>query len=174
MIVAIAVGRSGLNALLVASQVVLSIVLPFVVFPLIYLTSSKTIMKVRKPRASPPDTPLETPTMPTLPMTAAAIAELDSRGQIDDVLETSIHTAAPNVESEKSPHVDVQEEKREEPEVVLNVLEADEETAPSEEPEAEFIDYSNAWCVTVIAYAIFIVVLAANLYVIVTLAREDS
>ncbi|KXN84965.1 Manganese transporter pdt1 [Leucoagaricus sp. SymC.cos] len=49
MIVAIVVGRNGINALLVLSQVILSIALPFVTFPLIYCTSSKTIMRVRKP-----------------------------------------------------------------------------------------------------------------------------
>jgi metal iron transporter len=49
MVVAIAVGRPGINTLLVASQVALSIVLPFVAFPLIWLTSSKSVMRVKKP-----------------------------------------------------------------------------------------------------------------------------
>ena len=52
MVVAISVGRDGINSLLVASQVVLSIVLPFVAFPLIYLTSSEVVMRVR---VTPPD-----------------------------------------------------------------------------------------------------------------------
>lgn len=47
--VAIVVGRSGVDTLLVASQVVLSIVLPFIISPLLYCTSSKAIMRVRKP-----------------------------------------------------------------------------------------------------------------------------
>ena len=50
MVVAIAVGRSGVDALLVASQVALSIVLPFITFPLLYLTNSKEVMAVKKPR----------------------------------------------------------------------------------------------------------------------------
>ncbi|KAG5636502.1 hypothetical protein H0H81_007812, partial [Sphagnurus paluster] len=49
MVVAIAVGRSGIDSLLVVSQVVLSIVLPFITVPLVYLTSSKAIMSVRVP-----------------------------------------------------------------------------------------------------------------------------
>ncbi|KAK7453194.1 Manganese transporter smf1 [Stygiomarasmius scandens] len=49
MAVAIAMGKPGIDALLVASQVVLSIVLPFVTAPLIYLTASKKIMRARKP-----------------------------------------------------------------------------------------------------------------------------
>jgi len=49
MIMAVSVGRPGLNAMLVASQVVLSLVLPFIVFPLVWLTSSRTVMRVRVP-----------------------------------------------------------------------------------------------------------------------------
>jgi len=49
MAVAVAVGRYGIDTMLVASQVVLSIVLPFIIFPLMWLTSSKSIMRVRKP-----------------------------------------------------------------------------------------------------------------------------
>ncbi|KAG8687889.1 hypothetical protein FRC11_006429 [Ceratobasidium sp. 423] len=49
MVVAIAVGRQGIDTLLVASQVALSIVLPFVIFPLVYLTSSDAVMSVPTP-----------------------------------------------------------------------------------------------------------------------------
>jgi metal iron transporter len=52
MTVAIVMGRSGIDTLLVASQVVLSITLPFITYPLIYCTSSKTIMSVRRPRST--------------------------------------------------------------------------------------------------------------------------
>ncbi|KAF9472570.1 natural resistance-associated macrophage protein, partial [Pholiota conissans] len=48
MAVALIVGRQGIDTLLVASQVILAIVLPFVTFPLLYCTSSKAIMSVRK------------------------------------------------------------------------------------------------------------------------------
>jgi metal iron transporter len=51
IIVAAATGRNGVNQLLVASQVVLSIVLPFMIFPLVWLTSSKDIMSVKDPVA---------------------------------------------------------------------------------------------------------------------------
>ena len=54
MVVALAMGRSGIDQLLVASQVVLSIVLPFVIFPLMWLTTSKKIMSVKR---SEPDLP---------------------------------------------------------------------------------------------------------------------
>ncbi|CAE6495002.1 unnamed protein product [Rhizoctonia solani] len=48
-VVAVTVGRQGIDFLLVASQVALSIVLPFVIFPLVYLTSQDSIMQVAKP-----------------------------------------------------------------------------------------------------------------------------
>jgi metal iron transporter len=48
-IVAVTVGKQGIDVLLVASQVALSIVLPFVIFPLVYLTSQESIMQVAKP-----------------------------------------------------------------------------------------------------------------------------
>ncbi len=47
VVVAIAVGREGIDSLLVISQVILSLVLPFVALPLIWMTSSKKVMKVR-------------------------------------------------------------------------------------------------------------------------------
>lgn len=46
MIVASAVGRTGLGAVLNASQVALSILLPFVTAPLIYFTTFKKFMRV--------------------------------------------------------------------------------------------------------------------------------
>ena len=54
MAVALALGRSGIDQLLVASQVVLSIVLPFVMFPLLWLTTNKEIMSVKKPESDLP------------------------------------------------------------------------------------------------------------------------
>lgn len=61
MVVAIAVGRPGINVLLVGSQVALSVVLPFVAFPLILLTSTKSVMRVRKPHAPEAEKPSPNP-----------------------------------------------------------------------------------------------------------------
>jgi metal iron transporter len=47
IIIAGAVGKKGLNATLAATQVVLSVILPFVAAPLIYFTSRKKYMVVR-------------------------------------------------------------------------------------------------------------------------------
>jgi metal iron transporter len=54
MVVAVAVGPSGVNTMLVASQVVLSIALPFIIFPLVWLTSSRTVMRVYVPASTRP------------------------------------------------------------------------------------------------------------------------
>ena len=47
VVVAIAVGRDGLTQMLVASQVMLSVVLPFVIFPLVWLCADEKVMMVR-------------------------------------------------------------------------------------------------------------------------------
>jgi metal iron transporter len=99
MTVAIVMGRSGIDTLLVASQVVLSVTLPFVTYPLIYCTSSKAIMSVRKPRS------------------------------VDTLSDESI------------------------------VEEADDET----------VDFSSGWVMTGFGVTIWLVVVAANLYVLITL-----
>ncbi|CAG8718305.1 11214_t:CDS:1, partial [Scutellospora calospora] len=46
MVIASIRGRSGLNDLLVASQVALSLQLPFAVIPLVWFTSNKRFMQV--------------------------------------------------------------------------------------------------------------------------------
>ncbi|KAK0219901.1 hypothetical protein IW262DRAFT_987991, partial [Armillaria fumosa] len=45
--VAIAIGRSGINTLVVASQVFWSLVLPFIVFALFWLTTPRHVMSVK-------------------------------------------------------------------------------------------------------------------------------
>ncbi|ORY04321.1 natural resistance-associated macrophage protein [Basidiobolus meristosporus CBS 931.73] len=46
MVVAIVAGSKGLNEVLIASQVILSLQLPFAVIPLVLFTSSKTVMQL--------------------------------------------------------------------------------------------------------------------------------
>jgi metal iron transporter len=104
MTVAIVVGRSGIDTLLVASQVVLSMALPFITFPLIYCTSSKAIMSVRKPRS------------------VDTVSGADAMEEADD----------------------------------------------------EMVDFSSGWVATAIGATIWLVVVAANLYVIVSLAMGNE
>ncbi|CAK5280690.1 unnamed protein product [Mycena citricolor] len=58
-VVAVVVGRPGVDTLLVASQVILAIVLPFITFPLIFLTSSKSTMLVRREHSDPTQTAVD-------------------------------------------------------------------------------------------------------------------
>ena len=68
MVVALALGRSGIDQLLIASQVVLSIVLPFVMLPLLWLTTSKKIMSVKKSKSDLPTLTADSlPSNPDLP-----------------------------------------------------------------------------------------------------------
>ncbi|KZP04132.1 Nramp-domain-containing protein [Athelia psychrophila] len=135
LIIAAAGGRSGLNGLLVASQVILSVSLPFVTLPLIYLTSSKAIMSVRVPVPPAPARPL--------PMSAPRLPPTD--------LETEVASHNPN-----------------------NLSNA--ETVEAEgQAEERVVDYSNGWVATGLGVVIWLVMVAANGYVLVTLALgEDS
>lgn len=78
MVVALAVGRKGIDDLLVGSQVALSIVLPFVTFPLVFLTSSKKIMTVRRRRVR------SQPTKPSADQGMEKIRDSDEVGSVDE------------------------------------------------------------------------------------------
>ncbi|KAG1886046.1 smf Mn2+ and Fe2+ transporter [Suillus subluteus] len=113
MTVAIVVGPNGINFLLVVTQVILSIILPFVIFPLIYLTSSSRIMRVHKT--------------------------------------ASEHTViSPGVEAHSLP--------------VVTSLD-DPERIQTE----DFVDFSSGKFMMSIGWLIWLVILAANVYVLVTL-----
>ncbi|OJT03088.1 Manganese transporter pdt1 [Trametes pubescens] len=83
LIVAAAVGRAGIDTLLVASQVILSIVLPFIVFPLVYLTSSRSIMSVRKPKKLRPEDP-DVDELPAGAVTPADSEEKEEPTRVDN------------------------------------------------------------------------------------------
>jgi metal iron transporter len=123
MVVAIVVGRSGIDTLLVASQVVLSIVLPFVTFPLLYCTANKVIMSVRKSR------------------------RIDAISGGDDTL-TAVEL----------------------PPALRNRDAVEVENSGDAELE-EMVDYSNNKVTIAAGIAIWLIVVAANVYVIVELAR---
>jgi metal iron transporter len=123
MAIAIALGIPGVNALLVASQVVLSIVLPFVILPLLYCTSNKAIMSVRKTRTEVIDTPKDT------------LAAIDL------------------------PSEELVQPRDQDPSIVER----------AEVNEDEMVDYSNNKFVIAIGVLSWLIIVAANLYVIVEL-----
>ncbi|KAG2350940.1 smf Mn2+ and Fe2+ transporter [Suillus weaverae] len=118
MTVAIVVGPNGINFLLVASQVILSIILPFIIFPLICLTSSSRIMRVRK----------------TAP----------EHKVVSPCVEAS---SLPAITSDSDPEI-VQTE--------------------------DFVDFSSGKLMTSLGWLIWSVILAANLYVLVTLGMGQG
>lgn len=115
IIVAVVMGKPGINSLLVASQVVLSIVLPFVTFPLLYCTASKAIMSVRKSTAD----------------------ELNASATLSNFV-----PPAP--------------------------LQRDGSTAEKADDD-EMVDYSNNKITNVVGGIIWFIIVAANIYAIVTL-----
>lgn len=141
MIVAISSGESGINALLIASQVVLSVVLPFVAFPLIYLTSSKMVMAVKTPKLMQEKLADDSP-IPSHP--------------ISDTLHKSplpVTTCITTVE--RKPGCD------------------DPIKHPSPQ-EYDIVDFSSGYLLTTVAYAIWVVILAANIYAIAMLGMGDT
>lgn len=127
---AVSVGREGINTLLVASQVALSVVLPFIAFPLIYLTSSEVVMRVRKPP------------QPLVEIEEMSIQD-ESRESIEIAQEQESKAMAHKVETAS---------------VVIH----------------ETIDYSNGRLLSAVSYAIWSVVLVANVYAIVMLAMRKT
>ncbi|KAL4243096.1 NRAMP family protein [Abortiporus biennis] len=157
MVVAIAVGKDGIDVLLVASQVALSIVLPFVAFPLIWLTSSKEIMRI----------PVETDDtdasiLPSPDIDEVVTNELPVLGIFE---ETHSNVQDTSIAGDDKIEID---EKAEEHATVTHL-----DVIPPSDVESvvedESIDFSNGWLLTLLVSLIFLIVLAANLYVIVML-----
>ncbi|KIK49560.1 Nramp transporter [Suillus luteus UH-Slu-Lm8-n1] len=153
MIVAISSGGAGINALLIGSQVVLSVVLPFVAFPLIYLTSSKMVMTVKTPKV------IQEKVIDTLPIpsthTVSLVSDAMSTHQRPLPVTTDIDVVERNLENHdgsiKHPS-----------------------TQACGTQEYGVVDFSNGYIVTVLACAIWVVVLIANVYAIVMLAMGQT
>jgi metal iron transporter len=119
MTVAIVVGPNGINFLLVVTQVILSIILPFIIFPLVYLTSSSRIMRVRK---TAPENTVISPGVVAHSLTVVTSSDGD-------------------------------------PEIVQT---------------EEFVDFSSGKVMTSLGWLIWLVILAANVYVLVTLGMGQD
>lgn len=113
--IAVSIGKPGINALLVISQVILSIVLPFVAVPLLYCTSNKAIMSVQRTRTS-------------------------------EMIDASVTPASPDSEVQDASMVE-----------------------RAEVNEDRVVDYSNNKFVIAFAVLSWLIIVAANLFVIVEL-----
>lgn len=134
LVVAIAVGRDGIDSLLVISQVALSVCLPFVTLPLLLLTSSHAVMSVRRSREDGARGP------PT-----SEVLAVGKKGS--------------------SPHLGTDDEKREKD----DQKEADAAPGDVERAEDEMVSFANGKVVVVIGWILWLLVVVANVYVLVSL-----
>ncbi|KAF9254239.1 natural resistance-associated macrophage protein [Marasmius fiardii PR-910] len=152
MTVAVAVGRDGIDSLLVISQVVLSVVLPFITFPLIYLTSRKEVMRVRARRPELIHSPESFSTI------RDAVESKDQEKELREVRREEVDV----VETLSEP-VQIEPRGPESPSYLAT-------TDSEAHPQDEYVYFNNGVIVILIGWAIWLLVLAANTFVIVTLA----
>ena len=184
VVVAIAVGRPGIDTLLVASQVALAIVLPFVAAPLIWLTSSKSVMSVRKPapdeQASGDSARSPTDSAADSPVDSAAASVLATASphlpaplplpvpSLPDGIEEVHLSAGHSLGSLDEKHLDEKHAtvvaEKHEPHRLHYI-----DSEASSFDEEQYVSFAG-WIVTSLAYLIFFVILAANMYAIVMLA----
>ncbi|VDB85875.1 unnamed protein product [Peniophora sp. CBMAI 1063] len=188
LIVATAVGRKGIDALLVISQVVLSIVLPFVVLPLVYFASDPTIMGVNRPiLPSPPTTqsaaaPI-TITEKSLASTASSTSTSTPRISTDLELFASFVNSADSAEDALRDDCSintaqwlgetssVSEDAGSRADVITEVAVA---LDHEDRDVTEEVDYSNGLVMKGIGYLFWIVIVVANVYALVELAVGNT
>ncbi|KAJ4482297.1 natural resistance-associated macrophage protein-domain-containing protein [Lentinula aciculospora] len=176
MVVAIAFGRPGINALLVISQVILSIVLPFITLPLVYLTSSQKFMTVtRQSNTSPSMIPagFEKGSSSHIPGNTAC-RNLEEGCYSNSYLKNpkpayldpsspDIACIEPNITSScETVAIDI---------VNTAIPGAVIETHNS---HVQKVDYSNNMFITILLCGVWIVIAAANVYAIVALAQGQN
>jgi metal iron transporter len=169
MVVAIAMGRRGIDGLLIASQVVLSVVLPFVTFPLLWCTSSKAIMSVRKAKRTT-DTSSPTADLPTLVATPPTYSPPVGKDTATSptLAPPSPPQSPPTPGSPSGPLLgkgatSTTPSSGKIPDSPKGVEAAEED---------EMVDYSNNKVAIVIGAIIWLVVVAANVYVLVDLGIQ--
>ncbi|KAH7873259.1 natural resistance-associated macrophage protein-domain-containing protein [Lentinula edodes] len=186
MAVAIAFGRPGINALLVISQVILSIVLPFITLPLLYLTSSKKFMSVERPcsccptNSSPEMIPADLERVPSHPHEFSGNSDAPCHD-----LEEGYHSDPSIEDSDKSSHPIapssdlcwIASNTTKSCEIVVNATANVDTSAVVIEAHrchGTQIDYSNNMFITFLLCGVWIVIAAANVYAIVALAMGQS
>ncbi|WVQ94443.1 hypothetical protein IAU59_001522 [Kwoniella sp. CBS 9459] len=191
-IVASAVGPKGMNTMLVASQVLLSIVLPTVIFPLVYLCSTAEIMTVQGPEidsesehGSGNGIPMTTlgPSEPRAPQTPQAQSPLleaasetfprpsartveEEAGIRDTLSSGAAHVPPPGIRTRMRSSAGMDAN------LSLSVEQVEE--GMSSTPSRRSKSYVSPKWVTALGYALFGVVVLANMYVIVQLGLGNG
>jgi len=151
VIIAAALGRAGVSALLVISQVVLSIVLPFVVFPLLWLCSSKDIMSVK---------------------TALGGSTAHKRGAAS---QSSFGSSTVEGVTESWSELDVSDPQRwQDSQTTLARASGDALRTVDVEAAQETVDYSMGKVAMVFGWSMWLLIVLANGYAIVTLALGEN
>lgn len=174
VIISVALGRSGLDTLLIASQVVLSLILPFVVFPLVWITSRRSgIMRVWIPTDDPGRTRGEAELLLDLPRcpSPAAGTPVASRPSSPPAMPSAklprtISLPPPSPSPSPVPGLRTQHY----PPLVASPRVSSDDRTPAPPLPGRYEDFSSPWYVTVLGYVLFTIMLAANVYVIVQLA----
>ena len=150
MAIAIGLGMPGINALLVASQVVLSIVLPFIISPLLYCTSKKAIMSVCKTRTRTPSG------------MRRMIGDSDITPEVTVTVIDVLPLEEPVPVLQPEPRVRVHQDSSSAERAVV--------TASDDlDDDSEMVDYSNNKVVIGIGIVSWLIIVVANVYVIVQL-----
>ncbi|CCK68926.1 divalent metal ion transporter SMF2 KNAG_0B04920 [Huiozyma naganishii CBS 8797] len=150
LILVLVAGRNGLSGALNASQVVLSLLLPFVSAPLIYFTSNKEVMRVQTNHHNNCQQP---------PRRSTARKSLDGDDENSFPLEDMTLTSS----SSQVPHAPLQQEQ----EIAARDVSGD--TAL-----AEYKDMSNGTVTTVAAVLVWLLVSALNMYMLISFARGQD
>ncbi|RXW16604.1 hypothetical protein EST38_g9254 [Candolleomyces aberdarensis] len=170
-IVAVAIGRPGVDALLVASQVVLSIVLPFITFPLLWCTSSKAIMSVRKKKTKTPDS--EVSTMQSQSSDRDVKNGKGDAGRIEDG-PTKASGSSAALSPSPSPSISSAGHKKALDSIASSVDSDSSLNLENGEDGDEIVDYSNNKLTIAIGAVIWLIVVAANVYALVDLGLEAA
>lgn len=149
LLVAVFVGRKGLADVLNASQVVLSLLLPFVSAPLLYFTCKKSIMRV----------PLSCPTV------SDSITEVGNSEEFGNSNHRLSHSATSNYTNESDSILKPNEEisHADEAEILLD-------GSQQSKDSLAYKDMSNSQLTNILAFTIFAIVSYLNIFMIVSMA----
>lgn len=145
--VSIAVGRDGLDEMLVASQVALSIALPFVLLPLVIVTSRSSVMTVKQ---SVEQQVVLSPIITTGAAPHQTPPAQSSRDTSEVGMMKSAPLSSPTLDSDPS---------------VEPVAHAE---VATQDGGVTLHNFRSPWPVQILAYAIFGVIVVADVYVLYT------
>lgn len=168
--VASAIGPSGLNAMLVASQVLLSIVLPFAMGPMVYLTSQADVMTVLGPETEG-DVVLDT--SPSSGTAVPPLARSSTQGGSESV---PTRLAGQHISSRRPGFAAGGGFERNAGDIDRDFEDSERMrlTGPETTTQRRSKCYKSPLWLTIIGWVLFAVLILANSYVIVELALGQS